>query len=169
MRHSLLLFILFCWRLAHAPPPYSTDLRNAIVYQRLFLGDSASVVASRNNVSVRSVQRFVARYQRYGHVLPDWDIYDCNPGRNETVTRVDALLLIDILLENCTLYLDELQSEIQRRGGQHLSISTISRWIRRLGLSRQRLWRVKFCHTDTGNKNIMVMMQTTCSMQEKQD
>ena len=130
-------FIMVC-----APAPYSTDLRTAIVYQRLVLQRSVSVVAHQNNVSVRTVQRYVQRYRQFDTVLPDWDIRNCNPGRNNSVTRVDVLLVVGILLEDPTLYLDELQDELIARGGQRLPITTIHRWLRRIGITRQRLWRV---------------------------
>lgn len=147
----LALILALSFGTAFAPAPYSNDLRTAIVFQRLVLRRPATVVAAENNVSVRSVQRYIRRYRRLHTLLPDWDVRDCNAGRNPTITRMDLLLLVRILLDEPTLYLDELQDRLVESGGQRLSIYIIHRWLRRIGITRQRLWRVKytcFCHSE---------------------
>ena len=126
-----------------APRPYNNDLRNAIVYQRLFLNASVSLVADRNGVSTRTVQRYVKRYVTHGSTLPDADLLGENRGRNATTTRYDLSLMVNIVLNEPTLYLDEIQDELVANGGNNLSVTTIHRWLRRIGFSRQRLYQVQ--------------------------
>lgn len=130
---------LYC---CNAPAPYSTDLRSAIVYQRLILQQPAITVANNNGVSIRTVQRYVDRYRRYQTVLPDRYVFGETRGRIATFTRYDVSILAHILVDDCTLYLDELQRELVARGGSNVSVSTINRWLSIMGYSRQRIFQV---------------------------
>ena len=142
---SWLLTLLCCVNICYAPAPYSNDLRTAVVYKRLVLNISASIVASINRISVRSVQRYVERFIELDSVLPDPQLFDDTRGRNATVTRQDLSLLIQIVIEDSTLYLDEIRDELINRGGAAVHTSQIHRWLIRLGYTRQRLFRVKIC------------------------
>lgn len=51
-------------------------------------------------------------------------------------------MLVEIVLENPTLYLDEIQDELWVRAGTNASIPTIHRWLGRIGITRQRLFVV---------------------------
>ena len=48
-------------------------------------------------------------------------------------------LILDIVQEDCTQYIDEIQVLLCIRGGSLLSRSQVHFWLRRLGFTRQRL------------------------------
>ena len=126
------------------PRAYHNDLRTSAVYQYNALGRSSREIAETNGPSQRTVQRWLSRYERYGTVLPDPALFGEFRGRPRTISPHDFNLIVDIITEDCTRYIDEIQVLLYFRGGSWLSISTVQRWIRRLGFTRQRLFH--FAH-----------------------
>ena len=110
--------------------PYPVELRVAIV-EALDGGLSSSEAARLFGVSLSSVKRFRARYQKTGELAPR-----PHPGRPARIRRDDALLLGQVgahpdatLAEHCALW--------QEQTGSSLSPSTMSRMLVRAGCPRQ--------------------------------
>jgi len=109
---------------------HPVELRVAIV-EALGDGLSASEAARRFGVSVSSVKRFRARYQRTGDLAPL-----PHPGRPVRIQRDDARLRKQVaahpdatLAEHCARW--------QERTGRPVSLSTMSRMLARAGCPRQ--------------------------------
>lgn len=140
---ALVLLILHVWFIvAFGPAAYSNDLRVSVVYQRLVLGLNSDVVASINNISSRSVERYVERYRDHRSILPNNELFGETRGRNASITSYDLAILVEIVLDDPTLYLDEIQRELWIRAGTNASIGVISRWLDRIGITRQRVFIV---------------------------
>jgi transposase len=115
--------------------PYPIELRAAIV-EALGAGLSASQAARRFGVSVSSVKRFRARYQKTGDLAPR-----PSPGRPPRIRRDDALVRRQVaahpdatLAEHCALW--------QEQTGWQVSLSTMGRMLVRAGCPRRPKPRV---------------------------
>ena len=140
-----MLALLICsllWAVAIAPRALSNDLRATIVYQRLVLNISVGEIAAVNGVHVASVYRVLNRYETYGSILPDYELFGETRGRHRRITQTDFALIIDIVNNDVTRYIDEIQTILYLRGGSRLSQPRIHYWLRRLGYTRQRLFHV---------------------------
>ena len=139
---SLLLSVIIC--VASSKRAYDNDLRSVIVYQRLVLNIDAAIVAQINNVSIRSVQRYVERFENYNTIVPDASLHGETRGRRGLITPYDSSVVVEIITDDPTLFLDEIRSELIARGGSNLTIPTLDRWLRGAGYTRQRLFQVCF-------------------------
>ena len=135
---------LFCF--VKAPAPYGNDLRVAVIYQRFLLGQSVKDVAYQNQISTRTVIRYCQRYQEFESILPDPQLFGETRGRNATITRHELDEIVNIVMEEPTLYLDEIQRILYHRLGSNLTVNMIHRWLRRVGITRQRLFVVQLAH-----------------------
>ena len=138
-----LLWLSFFSVPCSCPEPYDDDLRIVVLLQIQCYHWSSREVADANSISLRTVQRWMRRYRETRSILPDMYLFGETRGRNRTVTRYDVQTIVQIVREDCTLYQDEIADELRARGGSEIDRSTVSRWLSRIGHSRQRLYHVQ--------------------------
>ena len=89
-------------------------------------------------MSERSVRRYVELYQHTGDVEPSKQKH----GPDKVLNEIEMLIVIELLSNQPSIYLDEVQEELYNRIGTRVHNSTICRTMQHLGFSRKRLQRV---------------------------
>ena len=59
------------------------------------------------------------------------------------MTIDDLLIVIVLLSDDPTLYYDEIAGVLIEHGGSAVSLYTLRYWIKQLGFSRKKLWKVR--------------------------
>ena len=112
--------------------PYSLDLREravALVDQ----GASSPEVAEILGVSDSWVRKMRLRRERLGHLMPG-----SPPGRERKLTIDDEVVLGQLCDEQPDATLEELVERMAKRRRVRVSISTVSRRLIELGLTRKK-------------------------------
>ena len=120
------------------PKHYSTDLRWRAVWLVLLRNMSYNEVSDILFMSERSVRRYVELYQHTGDVEPSKQKH----GPDKVLNEIEMLIVIELLSNQPSIYLDEVQEELYNRTGTRVHNSTICRTMQHLGFSRKRLQRV---------------------------
>ena len=118
---------------------YSNDLRWRMVYQRKVLKYNYAEISKNLGVDKSTVQRTVVLFDTTGAV--DKKVY---PKENSfrKLTLPAQLLILNLIIERPSAYLSEIQQEIENTLQIEVSISTICRFLKENGFSRQKLQRV---------------------------
>lgn len=112
--------------------PYSLDLRERAV-ALLDEGASSPEVAEMLGVSDSWVRKMRLRRDRLGHLIPG-----SPPGRERKLTVDDQVALLELLDEQPDATLEELVERMAKRQKVRVSISTLSRRLIELGLTRKK-------------------------------
>jgi transposase len=112
--------------------PYSLDLRERAV-ALLDEGASSPEVAEMLGVSDSWVRKMRLRRERLGHLMAG-----SPPGRERKLTIEDQVVLLQLLDEQPDATLEELVERMAKRQKVHVSISTLSRRLIELGLTRKK-------------------------------
>jgi|SRR5579859_502602 len=112
--------------------PYSLDLRERAV-ALLDEGASSPEVAEMLGVSDSWVRKMRLRRERLGHLVPS-----SPPGRERKLTVDDQVALLQLLDEQPDATLEELVERMAKRQKVRVSISTLSRRLIELGLTRKK-------------------------------
>lgn len=115
---------------------YSTDLRWRMVWQREVLSE---VVAANLNVDKSTVWRTVELFKETGQV--DKKVYPKEQCFRK-LTQPLELIILHVVLSCPGIYLREIQNELWEVTGEVLSATSICRFLRRIGFSRQRMKQV---------------------------
>ena len=113
---------------------YHEDLRWRIVWQRLADDRTIKETAKSLHVSESTVWRIVDRFERTGSV-----------ASNQTTPRAhrlhehDELVLIELVCENPSIYLREVQRGMADTTGTVVSAATLCRTLKRLGFTRKKM------------------------------
>ena len=114
------------------PEPYSLDLRKRAV--ALFDGGVSSLeVAETLGVSDSWVRKMRLRLERLGHLNPG-----SPPGKERILSEDDEVVLLLLVGEKPDATLEELVELVAKRLKVRVSISTISRRLIELGLTRKK-------------------------------
>lgn len=114
---------------------YNNDLRWRIVWQKNVNNCTMKEISNNLSVSLSTVWRILDRYQRTSSV-------DATIRANNQVKLLhehDVFLLVQLVCANPSIYLREVQLEMQRVTGTVVSASTICRTLKRLGFTRKKL------------------------------
>jgi transposase len=111
---------------------YSLDLRKRAV-ALLDEGASSPEVAEMLGVSDSWVRKMRLRLERLGHLMPG-----SPPGRERKLTIDDVVVLGELCAEDPDATLDELAERMSKRQRVRVSISTLSRRLIELGLTRKK-------------------------------
>ena len=118
------------------PRAYSDDLRCRVVLYYL-QNRSARYIGRSLSISERTVNRIVSKFTRFGDIAPQRQQH----GPSSLLSDFEKVTVLQSLLEQPGIYLREVQEELFSIGSV-VSLSTICRTAKRLGLSRQRLKRI---------------------------
>ena len=92
-------------------------------------------VVRRLCVSNSTVWRILDRYQRTGDVDRSTRV----KSKPHSLHEHDKLLLVQLVCQNPSIYLNKLQVELQKVMGTVVSISTICRSLQHMGFTRKKL------------------------------
>ena len=116
---------------------YSLDLKERVVRSYL-QGETMRSVADTFNVSLGFVHRVVNLHRTFGEVTDPYAI----PRRGRRiVTATDEGFIRSLTRTRPSIYLDEIQHELETRHGVFVSIATISRTLARMEISKKSLSR----------------------------
>ena len=119
------------------PKAYSEDLRNRVLWSKLFLFKTEEEIARQFFVSPRTVQRICRTYAARGTVAA------LKAGRskgNTTLHLHEEYILMRSILEKPDLRLYELANIITEQTGSVFSTSTLWRELCRCGLSNKKVY-----------------------------
>ena len=117
--------------------PYGNDLRWRIVYQRVGMNLSLERIARNLNISTSTAFRINARFEQTGSVEPTshrkrrYDVRHLN-HHNE-------LFVVGLILDNPTLYLNEICHKVCEVHDVCVTPSTICRLLRSYGVTRKKI------------------------------
>ncbi|KAJ3966573.1 hypothetical protein EV361DRAFT_557702 [Lentinula raphanica] len=114
---------------------YSRDLKLAVVHQLFVLGYKTTKVAIELSVPLRLVQRIQQNWKEIRDVCKERK----GIGRAPLMTPDSCKLMFGLIERSPDIYLDEIQDEMYYAYGLTISISTIWRTLRRLGISNKRV------------------------------
>ena len=118
---------------------YSVDLRWRIIYQRLGMELPFSKIARNLNIATSTAHLTYKKFEANG------DVQAKKQRQRPEVRALDEhseLLVIALILENPTLYLDEVVQEVNNLTSLTISAPTICRLFKRYGLTRKRIRQV---------------------------
>ena len=113
---------------------YHEDLRWRIMWQRILNNSTIREISASLCVASSTVWRILDRFERTGCV-----VLNMATARAHTLDEHDELILIQIVCENPSVYLREVQLQLQETTGTVASVSTICRSLKRLGFTRKKL------------------------------
>lgn len=119
-------------------PPYSLDLRWRIVWLKIVEGMSSVSIASLMNISERTVRRYVTKFYQTGDIQPK----EHRNGPQALLGDFEKIILVRLLSENPSIYLYELQQELERMFGVSISVSTICKTVRSMGFTRKAIHHI---------------------------
>ena len=117
--------------------PYSDDLRWRMIWQKEALGLSSSEVATRLGVDPTTVRRIIRKFKRTGNVGKEKYPVRLHPLRKLSLPI--QFCIADLVLQRPGIYINELQHHILQHHGEHISSSTVCRFLHSAGFTRQRL------------------------------
>ena len=116
---------------------YSLDLKERVVYSYL-QGETMRIVAETFKVSLGFVHHVVDLYRRYGQVT---DPYATPRHGHCIITAADENFIHSLVKARPSIYLDEIQQELDSVCGVFVSLTTISRTLMRMQISKKSLSR----------------------------
>ena len=124
------------------PRAYSNDLRCRVLLHYL-ANRSTNWISKRLYVSESTVRRIVVLFRRYGDIEPK----EQRHGPHRMLSDFELVTVLQILLEQPGTYLRELQERLLEKGSL-ISLPTLCRTAKRLGLTRQVMRRVMIQRSD---------------------
>jgi len=120
---------------------YSKDLKERVVYQRLTLGLSTMEIAKNLDMSPRVVQQVLQLYQEIGNVIKDSKTY-AKQGRCQLLDTDSVEFLLALLERKPDIYLDELAERLMEQKNVEVSLATIQRSLKMLGITTKKLSKI---------------------------
>ena len=135
------------------PGAYSHDLRCRVLLHYL-ANRSVSWISKRMYISKSTVRRIVHTFQSTGDIEPR----EQRHGPNRMLSDFELITILQMLLEEPGIYLREVQARLQEIGSQ-ISLPTLCRTAKRLGLTRQVMRRVMVQRTDVQRARFLCDIQ----------
>jgi transposase len=134
---------------------YHSDLKKRIVYQVYTLGMSTTSVAISLNMPLRVIQRVLKAWKTTGEVCRDRRDRGRAPLMKRDAVKVCSRsiphklllsvlsfeLMLALIEHTPDIYLDEIQEELREQHGLTVSLATIWRTLKRLGISSKKVWQ----------------------------
>ena len=137
---------------------YQDDLRWRIVWQRFVNRCSIRDIFRSLCVSVSTIWRILDRYKCTGNVHRNPKV----TPKARSLHEHDELILIQLVCQDPSIYLDEIKLEIQKVTGTIVSISTICRSLKKFGFTRKKLQNIAIQRCDLFKPNIWLKYLCTC-------
>ena len=135
-------------------PPYSTDFRWRIVWLRIVHNMSAVSISSLMNLSERTVRRYETQFYQTGDILPK----EHRNGPERLLDDFGQIILVRILAENPTIYLYEIQEELESVFGVSVSVSTICKTLKWIGFTRKKIHHIAIQQSELLRAEFMAMI-----------
>ena len=126
------------------PSAYSEDLRWRVVWLYLYNDVAADDIARFMYISERSVYRYVERFRTTGEVRK---CYKTN-GPAYILSEHEEFMIVNSVLSSLGIYLREIQQRLLHSTGRWVRESTICRYLKRLGMTRQKIQHVALQRSD---------------------
>ncbi|KAI6137827.1 hypothetical protein BKA82DRAFT_171143 [Pisolithus tinctorius] len=117
---------------------YSRDLKQRIIYQAHVLGQTTTSIAISLDMPLRVVQRVLKTYCETGEVVNERKMDGRIPLMSETAVE----FMLALLEHSPDLYLEEIQQQLLLLHNIEVSIATIWRTLKHLGLSSKKLSQI---------------------------
>lgn len=117
-------------------PHTTTEMRERMVVWHSELGKSTAEIAELAGCSQRTVQEVLRLHRETGNVR---NTFAQHRGGPRSLNQGDITYISSLLAANPTLYLDELQIKLAETRHVDVSISTLSRTIRRLAITHKKV------------------------------
>ena len=138
---SMLRILNFWWQVSSIMPVhYSTDLRWRAVWLKTLRNMSFRDVGEQLFLSEKSVRRYVEQFYTTGHVDPTKQKH----GPQLLLNDFEQILLIQLLIDNPSMYLNEIQTKLFNATGTDVHESTLCRTIHHLGFTRKKIEHIAF-------------------------
>lgn len=111
---------------------YSEDLRKRVVVAVLERKMTIAEAAKTFQVGTATVERYLRRYRETGDLTPR-----TSPGRPSGLTEREDLLKQQLAARN-DLRLEDRCQQWKQATGERISPATMSRWIKRVNLTRKK-------------------------------
>ena len=125
-----------CKNLENRCTAYSEDLKWRMVWQCEALGLKYSDVAANLGVDSATVCRTVTQFRESGTVQKKKHPF---PRAYNKLTTPLELMIVHLVLKRPGIYLHEIVTELLDTTGASLSLSTICRFLKKIGFTHQRL------------------------------
>lgn len=112
-----------------------------MVYQCYGLGLTYRQIASNLNVDISTVCRVIQRFETTGDVCKSSHPQGHDHHR-KLLTATDEFLILELVAEQPGIYLKELQAEVLKTTGTHISVSTICNFLHKNGFTHRKLTRI---------------------------
>ena len=123
------------------PGAYPPKVRDICIHQYQ-MGFDAQTIHELTNISVRSIQRWIQRYRRFGTILSASEQFGDNRGRPRTITDDDLVVMCFVWIRDPTLYIDEVAVEMGIILGKYIDPDNLKYWKKKMGITRKKLWKV---------------------------
>ena len=125
---------------------YSTDLRWRIVYQRIAMNLPFYKIARNLNIAASTANRIYHLFEQTGGVDP---VQRLERHEIRAVDMHTELHVIDFVIENPSVYLNEVCYNIRDITGEAVSPSTVCRLLKRYGISWKKIRQVSLQRCDS--------------------
>lgn len=122
---------------------YHEDLRWRIVWQRITKNKTIRDISADLCVANSTIWRILDRFERTGRVTPN-----AATSRDHALHEHDEMLLIQMVCENPSVHLHEVQRKLHEVTGTEASIATICRSLKRNGFSRKKVQFIALQRSD---------------------
>ena len=109
------------------------------MYQKIGMHFTYHRIAQNLSISVSTAQRIYKRFESHGTVEPS---YSRSKAHLHSLDEHAQLYLLGVVMENPSLYLDELCSKISEQFNMTVSPSTVCRTLHKYGISRKKIRQV---------------------------
>ena len=116
------------------PVACSEDLQRRIFWQSIYQEANPGEIAVSLYVCERTVRRIISHFLATEQVASGINI-----GRPTALISLEETLILNVIFENLGIYLDEVQTYLEKKPGMVVSIFTIYRTTQRLGLTRRKI------------------------------
>ncbi|KAF8591388.1 Homeodomain-like protein, partial [Ramaria rubella] len=116
---------------------YSRDLKERVIHLCYTLGLTTTEIARILNMSLRVVQCVLKVYEEIGAVANNPKLY-AKQGRARLLTNRNVEFLLALLEQHPDIYLDELAEELNEQHGVSVSLVTIQRMLKLLGITTKK-------------------------------
>lgn len=122
------------------PVHYSTDLRWRVVWLVSLRKMSFSEVGQLLFISEKSVRRYMELFFTTGNVTPTRQRH----GPQLLLSDFEQTLLLQLIIDNPSIYLAEIQARLDDITGTYVHVSTICRTLHHLGITRKKIEHTAF-------------------------